>query len=99
MDALGGGLIDAANKVAVDILGHERDHRGSQLDNGDKSGVEGHVGVYLILLHALRPEALPAAADIPVAHVVNEALERPCRLGDSVAAEVAVDRADKGVEP
>ena len=59
-------LIDAADEVAVDGLRHERDHRCSGLGRRDECRVERHIGVDLVLLHALRPEAAAAAADIPV---------------------------------
>lgn len=98
VDALGSGLVNAANEVAVDILRHERDHRSGKLRDGDERGVKSHIGIYLVLAHALRPEALAAAADIPVAHLVDEVLQRTRRLGDAVIRKVIVNGGDKGVE-
>ena len=98
MDALGSGLVDAAHEVAVDILCHERNHRSGKLRDGDERGVESHIGIYLVLAHALRPEALAAAADIPVAHLVDEVLQRTRRLGDAVIRKVIVNGGDKGIE-
>ena len=98
VDALGSGLVDTTHEVAVDILRHERYHRSGKLRDGDERGVKSHIGIYLVLAHALRPEALAAAADIPVAHLVDEVLQRTRCLGDAVIRKVIVNGGDKGVE-
>lgn len=98
MDALGSGLVNAANEVAVDILRHERNHRSGKLRDSDKCCVKGHICVSLIAAHSLRPEALAAAADIPVAHLVDEVLQRTRRLGDAVIRKVVVNGRDKRIE-
>ena len=98
MDTLRSGGIDAAYQVLVDLLGHEGDHGRRRLGNVHQGGVEGHVGVDLILLHALGPEPLSAAAHVPVAHVVHEILEGSCRLRDPVVGKVIVHCLDHRIQ-
>ena len=66
MDAYRGGLINAANKVSVYLVRHKRDHRSGNLGNGYKSRIKRHISIDFVLLHAGRPEAFAASADIPV---------------------------------
>ena len=92
MDALGGGLIDAADKVLVDRFRQERHHGGRRLGDGHQCGIQRHVGGYLIGLHPGGPVTLAAAAHIPVAHLVHKALQRLCRLGDAIVRQVVIHR-------
>ena len=90
MDTLGSRGIDAPYDVLVDLLRHEGDHRSGAFADVHQRGVQRHVGIDLVLLHALGPEAVAAAADIPVGHLVHEALQRGCCLGDPVLVEIRV---------
>ena len=90
MDALRRIFVNAAHQIPVDILGHEGDHGRRRFCNGHKGCVQSHVGIDLVLLHALCPEALPAPSHIPVAHLVHEILKGPCRLGNPVILQIAV---------
>ena len=92
-------FIDAANKVAPDILRHKRNHRRRELAEGDKHGVERHIGIDLVLRHAGGPEALAAAADIPVGKVVDKLLKDLCRLEDLIVFQIAVYCPDDGIQP
>ena len=98
MDGLRRILVDAADEVAVDGFRHERNHRCRGLDRRDKRRVERHVGVDLVLLHALRPETAAAAADIPVREFVDELLERLGSFRHAIVREVVIDVFDHRVE-
>ena len=98
MDALGRLLVDAADDVLINGLRHERDHRRGSLRRRHERRVERHVGIDLILALALRPEALAAAAHIPVAQFIDETLQGLRRFRDLVGSEVFVDRLDHRVE-
>ena len=98
VDRLRSRLVDAADEVAVDGLRHEWDHRRSGLGRRDECRVERHVGIDLILLHALCPEAAAAAADIPVRELVDKLLECLGRFRHAVVREVVVDILDHRVE-
>ena len=66
MNALRRILLDAAHDVLINLLRHERNHRrGAQADVLQR-GVQRLIGIDLVLLHALCPETLSAAAHIPV---------------------------------
>ena len=84
MDTLRRTFIERAHQILVNILGHKRNHRGRTLADRHERSVERHVGIDLILLHPLRPEALTASSDIPVAHIVHKIVHRSGRLGDAV---------------
>ena len=90
--------IHAAYQVTVDGLGDERNHRCRYLRERYQCGVERHVSIDLILLHALRPEALSRTTNIPVRHVVDEILHRVRSLRDTEVREVIIDFADHGVQ-
>ena len=66
--------IDLADQVLIELLGQERHERGEQRREGDQRFVQRRQG-RRIGLTARRPEAGPAAADIPVAQVVEKALD------------------------
>ena len=67
MDALRSVREVFANDVLVNIFCDERDKRSGHFGERYQAGVQRHVGVDLILAHALCPEAVSAAADVPVA--------------------------------
>ena len=90
--------IHAAYQVTVDGLGDERNHRCRYLRECYQCGIKRHVGIDLILLHALRPEALSRTTHIPVRHVVDEILHRVRGLRDTEVREVVIDFADHGVQ-
>ena len=83
-------LIDGADQVAVDILRHKGDHGGGGLGHGDQGGVQRHVGVDLVLGHALRPVALAASAHVPVGKLVHEVLQRLAGLRDAVVGQILI---------
>ena len=92
VDRNGCRLINRANKVAIDILGHEGDHGSSNLCDSNKSGVKSHICVNLIGGHILYPESLTATANVPVGKLVNKALKRTGSLGQLVVSKAAVNR-------
>ena len=84
-------LVDISYQVLVDLLCHEWDHRRSCLCNSYKSGIQSHISIDLILLHALCPETLTASAHIPVAHIVYKLLKGSCCLRDLVIHQAVVN--------
>ena len=98
MDTCGSGGVYTANQVAVDVFGHEGDHGSSQLAYGYQSGVQGHVSVDLILLHALGPVTSAAAAYIPITQIVHEGLQGAGGFGQTIVFQVGVYFADQGVQ-
>ena len=97
MDALRCLFIQTANQILVNVFGHERNHRSRYLRYSYQCGVECHVRIDLILLHALRPETLTASSDIPVTHIIDEILERSCSLRNAVVAQIVVHLFDEAV--
>ena len=83
-------FIKTAHEILVNALGHKRYHWGGRLTNRDKRSVKRHISVYLILLHALGPETVAAASDIPVTHIINEILQRFGRLRYTVILQMVV---------
>ena len=98
VDGLWCGCIESAYQVAVDILGHERDHRSRRLCYGNESGVKSHIGVYLVLRHSLRPVTFASASYVPVGKLVHKVLKDLCRLGDPVIGKMLVASFYGGVE-
>ena len=90
MDTLGSGCIIASYQILVNILGHEGDHGCGCLTDVHQCGVQRHVGIDLILLHALCPETLTAASYIPVTHLIDEVLQSLGSLWDTVLVQIAV---------
>ena len=90
VDALRSRLIDGSYQVLVDLLCHERDHRSCCLTDRHECCVKSHVSVDLILLHALCPETLTASSDVPVAHVIDEIIQRSCSLRNAVIGKVVI---------
>ena len=70
--------IEAAHQVLVQRLGDERRERRDQARERGQHLVERLVGALLVraVLRRRRPEAIAAAADVPVGEVVDERLER-----------------------
>ena len=98
MDALGSVLVDASYQILVNFFCHEGYHGRCRLGNSYQGGIQGHISIDLILLHALCPETLTAAAYIPVGHIVHELLKGSCCLRDPVIVQVIVDLAYYGVQ-
>ena len=90
MNALRSRLIHGAHQILIDILCHKRNHRRRTLADRHKRCVECHVRVDLILLHALCPETLTASSDVPVAHVIDEIIQRSCSLRNAVIGKVVI---------
>ena len=82
--------IDCANQILVNLLAHKRNHRRSRLRDRDQRRVERHERIDLILLHALCPETVAAAAHIPVRHVVDKLLEHRSGLRNFICREIFV---------
>ena len=97
MHGLRRGCIDRANQILVNLLTHKRNHRRGRLRDRDQRRVERHKRIDLILLHALCPETVAAAAHVPVRHVFDKFLEYGSRLRNSVVREVLIRVADHAV--
>ena len=98
MHRLRRGLVHAAHEILIYLLRHERDHRCSRLGSRHQRRIQRHVGIDLVLLHALRPVAVAAAPYVPVAHVIDEGLQLSARLGYPVVGEVVVHIAHHRVQ-
>ena len=98
MDTLRSIFVDRAHEVTVDLLCHERDHGSSGLTDSHQSGIQCHIRIDLILLHALCPEALTGTANIPVTHIVHEILQRSGRFRNTVVSQVVVGITDSAVQ-
>ena len=83
-------LINATNQVLINLFCHERDHRSCCLRYCNKSCVQSHVSIDLILLHSLCPETLTASSYIPVTQIIYEVLKHTCCLWDSVIAKIII---------
>ena len=97
MDGLRRRFINAANEVAVDGFGDEGYHRRCGLSRGHECRPEGHVGVNLILLHALGPETGTAAAHIPVGQFIRKGLQSLGGFCYLIAPQVAVHFLNHGI--
>ena len=62
------------DQVLVHALRHERHDRRYQLHKRDQTLVQGGVGGQLVLVRIALPETPPAATDVPVGQVLDEAL-------------------------
>ena len=98
MNALRCVLVNTAHQIAVNFLRHKRNHRCGALADIHKRRIKGHISVDLILLHALRPETLPASSHIPVAHFIHKVVQNARRLGDSVIVQMVVHFLDGSVQ-
>ena len=92
-------LVPGAHQVPVDLLRHEGNHGRRRLAYGNQGSVQRHIGIDLILLHALGPETLPAPAHIPVAHLFHKILQGLCRLRDPVFIQIPVHLSHHRVQP
>ena len=50
MNGLGRIRVQAADQVAVDLIGHEGDHGSGELNEGHQAGIESQIGIDLVLL-------------------------------------------------
>ena len=91
-------LVHGADEIAVDALRDERHHRRRCLHRRHKCCIERQIGVYLILLHPLRPEAAAAAAHVPVRQLLDEGLQCLGRLCDAVMSKTVIHRAHHRVQ-
>ena len=91
MNAFLGTSVHGTDDVLPDRFRHERNERRGDERRRLQCGVEGHVGIDLILLHALRPVTLSSAADVPVRQVVRELFEQCRGFRDPVGREILVD--------
>ena len=98
MNAFRRSRVDALHQIQIDFLCHERNHGRRTFADRHKRSIQRHVGIDLILLHALSPEALPAPSHIPVAHLVHELVQHAGRLRDPVMLQIVVHRFDHRVE-
>ncbi len=99
MDGLRRILLDAPDDVLVDLLGHEGDHGCCAQADRLQRRVQRQEGVDLVLLHALCPESLSAAAHVPVGHVVHKVLKDRSGLRDLVGGKVRIRIPDHRVHP
>ena len=84
-------LVNGAYQITVNLLGHERNHRSSSLCNRYERGVQSHVSIDLILLHALCPETFSATTYIPVTHLINELEQCTCGLRNTVVLKMIIN--------
>ena len=74
MDTFRSIFINTSYQVLVNIFCHERNHRSGCLADRYQCGIQCHIRIDLILLHAFCPETLTASSDIPVTHLIYELL-------------------------
>ena len=98
MYAFGRGGVHAAHEVLVHLLGHEGHEGSDHLGQRDQHRVEGDERGFLGIVHALAPEALAAAAHIPVAQIVHKLGDGAGGFGDAVVAQVVVYALDQLIE-
>ena len=97
MDTLRCLFIIALHQIQINFFRHKRDHWSRAFADLCQRRVQRHVSVDLILLHTLCPEALPAAAHIPVAHLVYEVVQDSGGLRDAVVLQIIIHFLDCGV--
>ena len=90
--AFRGIFINTSYKVLVNILCHERNHRGSHFGNGHQCGIQCHICIDFILFHSFCPETLAASSYIPVTHVIHELLKRSCSFRNPVICQIIIYR-------
>ena len=98
MYGFGSGSIHASYQVLIDVLRDERNHGCRDLRGLGEHGIQGHVCIDLVLLHAACPESLTASAHIPVTGLVNEFVEHARCLGYAIVVQMIVHGLDSGVE-
>ena len=97
MDCLFCGLVQIYHEILINLLGHEGYHRGCGLRYLCKAGIQGHVGVYLVLFHSLSPITLAAEPDIPIRELVHEGLEELCGFSNLVFIQGLIRFLDAGI--
>ena len=86
------------HQILIDFLAQERNERRADLTQRHQHMIQrGERGV-LVLHVALAPEAFAAAADVPVAQLVHEVLNRQGGLGHAVVPQVVIDALDERVQ-
>ena len=98
MHALRRVLIRGTHEVLIHILGHERRIRRKQLAQRHEHVIERGERGFLAAFHALAPEALAAAADVPVGQLVHKRGDGAAGLGDLIGFQPLVDKLDERVE-
>ena len=99
MNTFRSGRVIGAHQIPVDFLCHKGNHGSRRLAHRHQRRMQGHISVNLILLHALCPEALTAAAHIPVAHLLHKVLQYLGGLGDTVLVQIIVHLAHNSIQP
>ena len=100
----GAGFRLLHHQLLVEGLGHEREHRGHHLGEGDQHLVEGGEGGQGVggggraAGVALAPEAAPRAADVPVGEVVDEGDQRGDHVVEVVALHLVVHPRDQALQ-
>ena len=90
-------FIHRAHQIGIDLICHERNHGGCCLCSCHQCLIKGHIGIDLILFHALCPETLTAAANVPVTHIIYEALQSLCCFRDPVIAKILIHALHHGI--
>ena len=98
MHALRCVFIQPSDQIQIDFLRHEGNHGRGKLCQGDQGGIQGHVGVDLVLLHTLCPEALAASSHVPVAALVHEILQGSRSLRNLVVIQSGIHLGDQSVQ-
>ena len=83
-------FIDRSYQILIDIFCHKRNHRSSYFGNCDKCGIQSHISINFILLHAFCPETLTASSDIPVTHIIHKFLKSSCSFRNPVIFKIVV---------
>ena len=97
MDGFRRVCIYLADNILINLLRNERNHRCRAQAYIFQGCIERHVGIDFILLHALRPETIAAAAHIPVAHIIDEALQYLAGLRKLISRQPSIGILDHGV--
>ena len=96
--AFRGIFINTSYKVLVNILCHERNHRGSHFGNGHQCGIQCHICIDFILFHSFCPETLAASSYIPVTHVIHELLKCSCSFRDPIICQIVIYSLDDCIQ-
>ena len=97
--ALRRAAVHRTHQVLVDVLAHKGGQRGQHFGGGHQSGIQSHIGGGLIIRLSLDPEALPAAAHIPVAQLVHKVLQNPGSLRHLILGQIPVQVLHRRVQP
>ena len=85
-------------QVLPKLLGQEGNHGRDQLGGGQKAFVERPIGVALVGVVLAAPEAVAAAADVPVAQGVDELDQPPAGVEVVVLVHLLDDRGRRAVQ-